>query len=195
MGKVDQKLMTQAEYARHRGCSREGVRRAVQSGRISAIGPDKLIDPAVADIQWASNTRARASSAPPAAAGTNPATNPATAPPGAILAEPDASVSYLDWRTRREAAEAMTAELALLELRGVLVRAADVKQALSRSVAALRESFLQLPARLVPLLAADPAAASMDRILRAEIVAALAGFVESVDRRDQPPPAAPPAAP
>ena len=80
-------------------------------------------------------------------------------------------------RTRREIAEANLAELKLAELRGDLVRAADVRAALSRRAASLRESFLQLPARVVPLLAADPAPDSMDKILRAEIIAALAHLV------------------
>jgi phage terminase Nu1 subunit (DNA packaging protein) len=82
-------------------------------------------------------------------------------------------------RTRREIAEANLAELKLAEQRGELVRAAAVRAALSKRAAALRESFLQLPARVVPLLAADPVPSSMDRILRAEIVAALAQLTEA----------------
>lgn len=82
-------------------------------------------------------------------------------------------------RTRREIAEADLAELKLAEQRGELVRAAAVRAAVSKRAAALRESFLQLPARVVPLLAADPLPASMDRILRAEIVAALAQLTEA----------------
>jgi|CXWL01.1.fsa_nt_gi hypothetical protein len=82
-------------------------------------------------------------------------------------------------RTRREIAEANLAERKLAELNGDLVRAADVRAALSKRAAALRESFLQLPARVVPLLVAEATAASMDRILRAEIVAALAQLTEA----------------
>lgn len=76
-------------------------------------------------------------------------------------------------RTRREIAEADLAELKRAELRGELVRAAAVRLALSKRATAMRESLLQLPARVVPLLVADPSAAAMDRLLRAEIVAAL----------------------
>lgn len=52
-------LITQAEYSRHRGCSREAVRQAIEAGRISTLpGPNgrKLIDPDVADIEWKRNT-------------------------------------------------------------------------------------------------------------------------------------------
>ncbi|WP_382155400.1 hypothetical protein [Hydrogenophaga sp. ANAO-22] len=65
MAKSDPNLLTQAEYARSRkdrglpGGSREAVRKAVEEQRISAFGPDKLIDLQLADRQWARNTRAR----------------------------------------------------------------------------------------------------------------------------------------
>ena len=168
MSKVDQNLISQADYARHRGCSREAVRRAIASGRITAFGPEKLLDAGLADSQWQANTRSRVGTAKPSA-------DPTSAPAPVL----DNGASYSDWRTRREAAEAQSAELALAELRGELVRAADVRLALSRRVAGLRESFLQLPARVVPLLAADPLPASMDRLLRAEIVTALAQLAEA----------------
>lgn len=101
-------------------------------------------------------------------------------PPPSKTVVPANDESHDQARTRREIAEANLAELKLAELRGELVRATDVRAALARRAASLRESFLQLPARVVPLLAADPAPASMDKILRAEIVAALAHLVEAV---------------
>lgn len=87
--------------------------------------------------------------------------------------EAEEAADYKKSRARREAAEAEIAELKLLELRGDLVRLAVVRAAVSRRAAAMRESFMQLPARVVPLLVADPSAANMDRLIRAEIAAAL----------------------
>ena len=58
MGKADTVLLTQAEYARHRkalglsGGTRESVRKAVDRKSISTFG-DGLIDPELADVQWA----------------------------------------------------------------------------------------------------------------------------------------------
>lgn len=52
MAVVDTKLMTQADYSRHRECSREAVRKAVDAQRITTFGPDKLIDATLADAQW-----------------------------------------------------------------------------------------------------------------------------------------------
>lgn len=131
MSKV--KLMTQAEYAAHRGCSAVAVHKAVKAGRISLIG-DK-IDPAVADIQWAANTRARqrnvgtapqsapdlvgqAESAPPPADDRPPAQPPA--------ASPTADTGYNAARARREIAEAEQAEIDLKKAKGELVAWEDV---------------------------------------------------------------------
>lgn len=51
--------MSPSEYARRRGVSHEAVRKAIARKRISAIERDgrKWIDPELADIQWARNTR------------------------------------------------------------------------------------------------------------------------------------------
>lgn len=123
------------------------------------------------------------------------AADPAPAPaatPSSRPARPDARpdleldddrISYEEARRRREAAEAQRAELQLAELRGDLVRAVDIKAALSRRVASLRESFLQMPSRVVPLLVAHPGAADMDRLLRAEILLALGQVTEGINGR------------
>jgi hypothetical protein len=67
----------------------------------------------------------------------------------------------------------------------VLVREDDVRAALSRRVASLREAFLQLPARVVPLLVAQPEPGAMHRVLHAEIVAALAAVTADPEPRPQ----------
>lgn len=50
-------LITQAEYARHRGCSQAGVKKAVDAGRITLV--NGKIDQAKADKAWADNTDPR----------------------------------------------------------------------------------------------------------------------------------------
>ena len=42
-------------YARHRGVSHVAVKKAIDTGRITAL-PDGTIDPDTADAQWAQNT-------------------------------------------------------------------------------------------------------------------------------------------
>jgi DNA-binding transcriptional MerR regulator len=91
-----------------------------------------------------------------------------SAPPPSVLDE-----SHDEARTRREIAEANIAELKLAELRRALVRADMVERETQREHAMTRESLLQLPDRVVPLLAADPSPAKMLQVLRTEIKALL----------------------
>ena len=169
MGKAH--LISQAEYARRRGVDPTSVRDAIRAGRITLI--DGKIDPSVADVQWQANTRRRAR-----------AIDEAPAPPPMPMGEggyayTGAVPDYNESRARREAAEAEKAELDLAKLRGELVSVDEVRASLQRRIAGVREALLQLPARVVPLLVANPDAASMDRLLRDEITAAMQQIVDA----------------
>jgi hypothetical protein len=176
-------LVTNSEYARRRGCDEKAVRKAIAAGRITALLVDgrRLIDPSVADIQWARNTRPRQANARRGDAGQH-ASGAAPVEQGAAamqIAEAVASGGdYFESRARRELAEAELAEHKLAELRGDLVRATSVRVALAKRAAAVREGLLQLPARVVPRLVAQSDPAAMDRILRDEISAAMAHLNE-----------------
>ena len=154
-------LITQSEYARRRGCTEGAVRRAVRDGRISLI--DGKIDPVAADAQWARNTRVRAGSR---------ATDDANLQAGSgatSRGDDDDDTAYWHSKARRERAEADLAELKLAEQRGELVRADAVRAAQARRLAALRESLLQLPPRLAPVLAAQADAARCHDLLQLEL--------------------------
>ena len=138
-------LITQAEYARHRGVDPTTVRDAIKSGRITLI--EGKIDPVAADAQWSRNTRARVNSRQ------RMADEPA-ADAGQVQA-PAPQESYEAARRRRELAEAQMAELKLAELRGELVRVAGVRTEVAKLAAGLREGLMQIPARLAPVLAAE----------------------------------------
>ena len=164
-------LLTQAEYAKHRDCSAVAVHKAVKAGRISLI--DGKIDPAVADIQWAQNTRARVTARPA------PAAADAPAQPQAPLSGQDASDArpgdedYWQSRSRREAAEASIAELKRDELTGELIRTEVVRAGMASILAATRDRLMQLPVRLAPVLAAESDQAKVHDLVREEIHAAL----------------------
>lgn len=162
MGKAE--LISQAEYARRRGVDPTSVRDAIRAGRITLI--EGKIDPSVADVQWQTNTRRRAR-----AVDETPAAHPVLGEGG--YAYTGAVPDYNESRARREAAEAEKAELELAQLRGQLVSVDEVRASLQRRIAGVREALLQLPARVVPLLVANPDAASMDRLLREELTAAM----------------------
>ena len=167
-------LITQSEYARRRGCTEGAVRRAVRDGRITLI--NGKIDPVAADAQWARNTRVRAGSR--ATDDANLQTGHASASPGRGRADEDGDDGYWQSKARRERAEADLAELKLAEQRGELVRAEAVRAAQARRLAALRESLLQLPPRLAPVLAAQEDAARCHDLLQIELHQVLEHMVE-----------------
>jgi hypothetical protein len=181
MAKSDPNLLTQAEYARSRkdrglpGGSREAVRKAVDEQRISAFGPDKLIDQQLADSQWARNTRARVGATDGSghvsdAAGDllSGAGEAAQAPavPAAPAAAAPAADGYTAARVRTEMANAQLAELELARKRAEVRDVADINRGgfdIAREVRdAMDSSVNTLAAELAVLDNADACA----RVLR-----------------------------
>lgn len=175
-------LMSQAEYARHRGCSKVAVGKAVKAGRISLVNGQ--IDPEVADIQWQRNTRSRVSRKQCTRASvTAPAPGAGESSPALFPELPDdvtsgdgfgaSSDGYTASRNRREAADAEMAELKLAEAQNSLIRVDAVKSALGSVFSTTRDALLQIPARLSPLLAAESDPASVQKMLYTELHQAL----------------------
>ena len=176
MAKVN--LMTQAQYARHRGCSKVAVGKAVKANRISLVNGQ--IDATVADIQWQANTRARVSRREaPAQLSLDGASQsgavPDTVASGSTALTGDSGVGdgYTANRGRREAADAEMAELKLAEAQGSLIRIEAVKSALGSVFSTTRDALLQIPARLSPLLAAESDPATVQTMLYTELHQAL----------------------
>lgn len=154
MSKVN--LMTKAEYARHRGCSRVSVGKAVKEGRISEV--DGKIDPAVADVQWQQNSRARVSQARPAAG---------VAMPG----KPDEASGPADYwvsRGRREAAEAEMAEMKEAEMRGKFLKKTEVDSAIFEIARALRDGLTNCARRIAADVAALTSAEDCEAVIDRE---------------------------
>jgi hypothetical protein len=177
--------MTQAEYALHRGVSAVAVHKAVKAQRISLI--NGKIDPAVADIQWAANTRPRADQRPAASlaaaqaqASTHAAGAQASAQlnaqpvPQALAPADDDGDDYWAARSKRERAEAAIAEMRLAELEGKLIRSDAIRSAWSRKIATTRDALLQIPHRLAPILAAEADMERVGQLLEDELRQALA---------------------
>jgi len=100
------------------------------------------------------------------------------APPSIDRAMPDSggskNATYMQAKTAREVYEAKNAQLEYEERVGKLVRADEVKSHLASKIAAMREAFLQIPSRLVPVLAAESDPAKIHTVLEAEIIRAMA---------------------
>ena len=164
-------LVSQAEYARHRGCTEGAVRRAVRDGRIALI--DGKIDPVAADAQWSRNTRPRVQvrNSPPEA-------EPSTL---AVAEAQGDRVTYDEARRRQAVAEALMAERAERVQAGELIEVQAVRHAHGRRLAALRESLLQIPARLAPVVAAETDQARCHDIMQRELHGVLRQVSGQVD--------------
>ena len=143
-------------YARHRGVSDVAVLQAIKAGRIPKE-PDGTIDQAKADLAWESSTSPDRQE-PPA-----PKLRPV---PGAaldsvqdILTEEglpaDGDVTFVQARTAHEIAKAHLARLRLQRLKGELVDSARAKALVFRLAREERDSWLNWPARVSALIAAD----------------------------------------
>jgi hypothetical protein len=145
-------LVTQAEFARQRGISREAVRKrtTIAGGPIPVHGPRKLIDVAEATALWdatmspqgAGNAQAAAERGNRRGAARDAATAGVSA---AALSQARAAALVVDVQTKR---------LALEQRRGALIsrdRAVFKAFAFARM---LRDAWLTWPARVGPQLAA-----------------------------------------
>lgn len=160
MAKVN--LMTQAEYAKHRGCSGVAVFKAVKAERISLI--DGKIDAAVADIQWAANTRVRASQSKPDGTPVQPLAEGTDTPPMI----PGGVDDYLVSRSRREAAEASIAEMKECEMRGKYLQKTEVDAAVFEIARAMRDGLTNCARRIAADVAALSKAEDCEQVIDRE---------------------------
>ncbi len=176
-------LITRSEYARRRGVSPEAVRQAVMSGRINLI--DGKIDPEVADIQWAKNTRnPQAAFAQPKA----PLVDRFIPPPedsGPSL--PDTSITQTVYdlqlsRAKREHHEANIAEMRERQKAGELVELQQVHLAYTTLAAQLRAALERIPDKLAPRLAAEGDEHTVHTLLLAELDAALMDMAQTAEQ-------------
>jgi hypothetical protein len=157
-------------YAKHRSVTPAAVRKAIKTGRISTT--NGKIDPAVADIQWRSNTD---ESKP---------RNSVTGDPGGQLGRSAAPVSptyrpgssslprtngYAAARAVRETYEAKIRELDYKVRTGELVRADKARIAFSNAARRVRDLLLAIPERLGPVVAGLTDESEIHRVLSEEI--------------------------
>lgn len=166
------KLVSQAEFARLMGVSQAAVNSAIKHGRITTVG--KKIDPTVGKIQWAQNTRPRATS--------GNASTPAKETRNDLRVS-DGVPDYLESRAKREASEAEKSLLELEEMQGALMRVDVIKAVVGNAYAATREAIMQIPSRLAAQLAAESNSSKVQSDLAAALhqaLEALAGVSEKL---------------
>jgi phage terminase Nu1 subunit (DNA packaging protein) len=89
--------------------------------------------------------------------------------------------SFDEARTRDKVAEANLREMTAAKRRGELIEVAAIKAVLSTDYATTRDTLLQIPARMAPLLAAEKDPAAVQTLLHAEIHQALMTFAGAAD--------------
>lgn len=175
--KVNQGMMTQAEYGRSRknrglvGGTTAAVHKAVKEGRIKSY--DGLIDPEQADLQWARNTRVRATSIPSSSASPPPAQPPRSDDGGSSSGPLD----YMTEKTRLAAAQAGIAELDLAQKRGELTDTKIVREATITAFRALRDMLQGVGRTLAPKVAEISDTHEITLIVNAQIRTVLDVFV------------------
>ena len=177
-------LMGYREYARHRGVSLGAVQKALRAGRISA-NEEKKIDSAVADREWDVNTDASriAVSAIEVAAPlaqkeisfAAPAGGEADKPTGEELTGTDSNASrYRESRASREFYVAAKQKVEYEQLLGQLINVDEAKRIAFTSFRAIRDSVLNVAARIKDQLAAETDPHVCEELLERELSAALA---------------------
>ncbi|MGH8759381.1 MAG: hypothetical protein ACREVW_07690 [Burkholderiales bacterium] len=175
-------LLSKAAYARHRGCDEKAVRKAITEGRISLI--NGKIDPAVADIQWAQNTRARAGSgrsvgdeghgdAPGATSASGASVAPDSRQHGSV---PAPSSGYQDARTRRETADAERAEMETAKMAGRLIDRDSTERAIFDAFRQLRDAVIATAPRSAPKVIGMNDARDIERVVAEELRKAFQGW-------------------
>lgn len=179
------------EYARHRGCAVSAVSKAIDENRISVILDEKgrkCIDPEVADIQWAKNTRARADSARPGASsaageGEGGADAPETPAGAENPADPAGKTAYNDYRAqteletlRQKRRENMTAEAKLADV-------VQLRRAVFDGFRLLRDRAMAVPQRAAPRCIGLSDARDIERVIDEEQRRAFADWEQSMHEK------------
>jgi hypothetical protein len=173
-------LISLSAYARMRGVAKSAVSKAVSEGRISLI--DGKIDPRVADVQWAQNTRARADSkkggedmdlefsAPGEASAPADATGEAMTGKGK---------RYDNSRAHREEFAAKNEELDYQIKAGKYVDAAELEAEVFQRERMVRDAMLGMCAKAAPELATINDAFELEMRLTAFVRTALKDLVSN----------------
>lgn len=172
-------------YARRRGVSHVAVLRAAKAGRIP-LEPDGTIDPTKADAAWQRSTdpargkrkqetlAIKLKPVPEAALGSVRETLKEQGLPAG------GNVTFVQARTAHEIAKAHLARLKLQERRGELVDRARATALVFRLAREERDAWLNWPARVAALMAAELGAEAhaMQKNLEAHVRAHLAELAE-----------------
>ncbi len=165
-------LVSQAEYARQRGVSRQYIGQMVSKGVIEL--KNKKVDPTQADKALAS-VREPARPERRSQSKTDPAPSPVSLPNDTpqLPQGGDLSTLLLKTRIKSEVEKAKLLEIKARVEAGKYVDADEGKVAAFNRARVVRDSLLNIPERLAAVLAAEEDASRVHALLHAEIRSAL----------------------
>ncbi|MDO8903980.1 hypothetical protein [Hydrogenophaga sp.] len=189
MAKVQ--LMGLREYARHRGCAVSAVAKAISEERISVILDEKgrkCIDPDVADIQWAKNTRARADSVRPAASsaageGDGGGASPETPTAPEIGADAASKAAYTDYRAQTEQETLRQKRRENMAAEGKLADVVQLRRAVFDGFRLLRDRAMAVPQRAAPRCIGLSDARDIERVIDEEQRRAFADWEQTMHEK------------
>jgi hypothetical protein len=177
-------LMGYREYSRHAGVTLRAVQKAIEAGHIK-VTAEKKIDSDQADRDWRNSDQVLRPSVSIAQPEKRP---PSPAAPGSGAGadqdagagaddESDATTSeYRTHRAQREKFSALKQELEYKQLAGELIPVDEAKRIAFTTFRGIRDSVLNVPARLKDQLAALDDPNQVERLLESALSAALAGI-------------------
>ena len=172
-------LVTQAEYARIRGISRNSVGKAAKTGRITLI--DGKVDVAAANIAWAARTDSTQQhrGAPAQFAKTQKLARASAATVDAPKEPPpprDLSygLSLVEEKTRAERIRIEKAQIELAQMRGELVSRETWERAFGAKLIQAAAQFQTMADRLAAIVAAESNPAVCHRLIMEDVQSCMA---------------------
>ena len=145
-------------YAKLRGVSDAAVRKAIAAGRISKLA-DGTIDPKTADREWDSNS--------------DPAQKPAVE-----AVSSGTGSSYQQSRAIKEAYEARLKKLEFETKSGKLIPISEVQIEAFNAARIVRDRLLNIPDRVIPIIAGKTDIHEMKETLRKELLKSLENLAD-----------------
>lgn len=148
--------LTQTEFARRAGCTQSTVSNALRAGRLTLL-PEGGIDPKLLKTRWRAkpevSAKAAADSASPARKAGRPKAKAADAK--AAKANAARAASFAAASLQKEQSLAALRRLEYEQRAGVLITIETSRRVLFEQARGARDHWLNWPARVAPMLAAD----------------------------------------
>jgi hypothetical protein len=161
-------VMTQAEFARHRGVNRSYISRLAQRGILVMRG--KLVDAGASDAVL-DDKPVEDVDPPPAAAPAAPPPPPASRPASGFMDHAAAARgTFAEARTVDKVFQARLRRLEFEARDKKLIDAEEARLTITDAVRRHRDGLLTVPDRMAPILAAEADPRKVNAVLRAELL-------------------------